>query len=199
MVSLPCSATMFCMFSTLASSLRFLVVLALFVGLLLRFFVFGVFFVPTPSMSPTFLPGDRVVVNLLSSNNTESLTRGDVIVYYAPVDEPLEMGFFTSLLNPAPAGHEAFVKRVIAFEGETVQFIGGALHVNERYVEESYLHVPHSFSSDPVTVPPNALFVAGDMRSNSLDSRTGAGFVPYSAVAGRVFMILLPVSRFGPL
>lgn len=156
------------------------VVMVVFVFLLRLIVVSG------PSMTPTLLNGDRVI--LLSNFLYRDVEVGDVVVMQIP-----------------SFGEEAIVKRVIAKGGQTVDidFEAGEVYVDGVLLEEDYINDLTHLSyldgpSFPVTVPEGCLFVMGDNRNESADSRYGPiGMVDERRVLGRVMTIIWPVSRFG--
>jgi signal peptidase I len=94
--------------------------------------------------------------------------------------------------------HEDFIKRVIGLPGETVELRDGRLFVDGVRIREPYLKgAVDTRDYGPVKVPEGALFVLGDNRLNSNDSRFGLGFVPVDKVVGRAFAIVWPPSRVG--
>ncbi|MEL7156321.1 MAG: signal peptidase I, partial [Actinomycetota bacterium] len=115
-----------------------------------RVFVLQVFFVPSSSMAPALEAADRIVVNRLDTNPR----RGDIVVHDAPGDDAL------------------FVRRVIAFGGETVAIIDGVVRVDGVELAEPYLG-PSAVNADfdPFVVPEGTLFLLGDNRQNAYDSR----------------------------
>jgi signal peptidase I len=94
--------------------------------------------------------------------------------------------------------HEDFIKRVIGLPGETVELRDGRLFVDGARIHQPYLKgAVDTRDYGPVRVPGGALFVLGDYRLNSNDSRFGLGFVPVDKVVGRAFAIVWPPSRVG--
>ena len=161
---------------------------AVLVALLVRNFVVQSFRIPSPSMHPTLLEGDRVLVNRLSYK-LHDVNRGDVIVFERP--------------DTAPAGPDEpndLIKRVVALPGETVVARDGVVYVDDKPLDEPYL--PDTTSTDkldkPVTVPEGEVFVMGDNRSNSSDSRY-IGTIPIDTIVGRAFAIIWPFSRISGL
>jgi signal peptidase I len=179
-----------------------LIVLAFALAILIKTFVVQAFFIPSGSMEPTLEPGDRVLVLKV----LDEPSRGDVVVFADPLDRPGEdrglVGGFAHWLSEtlgfARPEHEDFIKRVIGLPGEVVELRNGRLFVNGRRVPEPYL-AGRADTRDygPVEVPPDSLFVLGDNRLNSNDSRFGLGFVPMDKVIGRAFVIVWPPSRVG--
>jgi signal peptidase I len=179
-----------------------LIVLAFALALLLKTLVVQAFYIPSGSMEPTLKPGDRVLVNKLF----DSAERGDIVVFSDPrpgpqPDRGIVGGFLHWLsegLGVARPADEDFVKRVIGLPGETVELRNGKLFVDGTQVDEPYLKgPPDTRDYGPVVVPEGKLFVLGDNRMNSNDSRFGLGFVPIDKVVGEAFVTIWPPSRIG--
>ena len=182
--------------------LPILFVVALALAIILKTFVVQAFFIPSGSMEPTLQPGDRVLVQKV----VYGPDRGDVIVFSDPQGRPgpdrgIVGGFvhwLSSTLGIERPEHEDFIKRVIGLPGETVELRDGRLYVDGVRIHEPYLKgAVDTRDYGPVRVPEGALFVLGDNRLNSNDSRFGLGFVPVDKVVGRAFAIVWPPSRVG--
>ena len=182
--------------------LPILFIVALAVAIVLKTFVVQAFFIPSGSMEPTLEPGDRVLVQKV----VYGPDRGDVIVFSDPQGRPgpdrgIIGGFvhwLSSTLGIERPEHEDFIKRVIGLPGETVELRDGRLFVDGVRIREPYLKgAVDTRDYGPVKVPEGALFVLGDNRLNSNDSRFGLGFVPVDSVVGRAFAIVWPPSRVG--
>jgi signal peptidase I len=182
--------------------LPILFIVALAVAIVLKTFVVQAFFIPSGSMEPTLEPGDRVLVQKV----VYGPDRGDVIVFSDPQGRPgpdrgIVGGFvhwLSSTLGIERPEHEDFIKRVIGLPGETVELREGRLYVDGVRIHEPYLEgAVDTRDYGPVRVPEGALFVLGDNRLNSNDSRFGLGFVPVDRVVGRAFAIVWPPSRVG--
>lgn len=179
-----------------------LVLLAFGLAILLKTFVVQAFYIPSGSMEPTLEPGDRVLV--MKAFDTPQ--RGDIVVFVDPKPgkEP-ERGIVDGFLHWLSEGlgfarpvDEDFIKRVIGLPGETVELRNGKLFVDGVKISEPYLQgPPDTRDYGPVEVPEGKLFVLGDNRLNSNDSRYGLGFVPKDRVVGEAFMIIWPPSRIG--
>ena len=163
---------------------------ALVLAILVRTFLFGAYYIPSPSMEPTLSIGDRIVVNKVSYR-LHDVNRGDLVV-------------FTPTGTAAAEGIDDLIKRVIGLPGETVTVADGRVLIDGGMLIEPYLADP--FSTDDLqtvpwcldggmakcTVPADHVFVLGDNRANSRDSRS-FGPVPIDSIAGRAF------ARFWPL
>jgi signal peptidase I len=179
-----------------------LVLLAFALALLLKTFVVQAFYIPSGSMEPTLMPGDRVLVEKVQYHPSY----GDIIVFEDPhpgdqADRGIVGGFLHWLsqgLGLSQPADEDFIKRVIGLPGDTVELRRGKLFVNGDRVREPYLTGERDLRDyGPVTVPPASLFVLGDNRLNSRDSRFGLGYVPEDRVIGRAFVLIWPPSRIG--
>lgn len=181
-----------------------LIVLAFALAIVLKTFVVQAFFIPSGSMEPTLLPGDRVLVSKVLYHPH----RGDIIVFEDPHPGPQPdrsvIGGFVHWLSQglglARPADEDFIKRVIGMPGETVQIRDHAVLIDGRPLPEPYLTRDAKLSMGdygPATVPPDALFVMGDNRGNSNDSRASLGFIPLDRVVGHAFVIMWPPSRLG--
>ena len=190
-------------------------VIALGLSLVIKTFFVQAFYIPSESMQTVLEPGDRVLVSKLSPGPF-SLHRGDVVVFAdpgnwlnpapAPAQGPVRSAVRNTLtfvgLLPSDSG-EHLIKRVIGLPGDTVACCDpvGKLTVNGKAVDEPYLF-PDNRPSDvdfTVTVPTGRLWVMGDHRSLSEDSRFHRdeqdGTVPVSAVVGRAFVVVWPFGR----
>jgi signal peptidase I len=185
--------------------LPILVLTALVLALIIKAFLFQAFYIPSGSMVPTLMPGDRVLVNKVPYYFHDP-RRDDIIVFENPdpsaaVDRGIVGGFLHWLaqgLGLSTNPDEDFIKRVIGLPGDTVEGKGGYVYVNGHKLDEPYL-TQKTKPFDPVHVPADSLFVMGDNRRASNDSRFGLGFIPISKVVGRAFVKIWPPGRMGLL
>lgn len=168
------------------------IVIALVLALFIRTFVVQAFKIPSGSMEPTLLIGDHLLVNKFLYGTKIPFTdikvlplrepeRGDVIVFIYPVDPSKD-----------------FIKRVIGLSGDKVEVINKKVYVNGKAVEDPHAHFADNLilpkgseprdNFGPVTVPQDSLFVMGDNRDRSYDSRFW-GFVKKSEIKGKAFII----------
>ncbi len=167
------------------------IVIAIVIALFIRTFIVQAFDIPSGSMMQTLLPGDYILVNKfiygmrIPFMNARILSykepkRGDVIVFIYPKDPSKD-----------------FIKRVIGRQGETVQIIRGKIYIDNKPIPDpwGYFNKNESpgFISEvenfgPVVVPEGSLFVMGDNRNNSEDSRFW-GALPLDDVLGKAFII----------
>lgn len=176
-----------------------LFVISVIIGaLLLNAFVFQTYNVFGGSMEPTMQTGDRLVVNKMPA--TWERVRGQQ--YVPPRGQVI---VFLNPLGGSGSNEQHLVKRVIGLPGERVLVSGGTITVfnkenPEGFQPDKQLVGPQSPSSGniTITVPSDAIFVAGDNRiqNNSLDSRNGLGAVPLKLVEGPVYARIFPFSKF---
>lgn len=206
--------------SSLMRELPILVFVALALALLIKTFLVQAFFIPSDSMENTLLQGDRVLVNKFASHFGD-VKRGEVVVFRDPggwlpatADDnggnPISNGIkdvfvFVGLL---PSSSEKdLIKRVVGVPGDKVACCtNGKVTVNGIELDEPYIY-PGDKPSDrqfSVTVPPNRLWMMGDHRSLSADSRVhmsdpGNGTIPADNVVGRAFVLVWPLGRWSTL
>jgi signal peptidase I len=172
------------------------VVIALGAALLVRVYVLQQFYISGPSMETTLLENNRVLVNKLSYR-LHDVHRKDVVVF----DRITTSG--------GVIAHDDLIKRVIGIEGDTVEIKNCKVFVNAKEIEEPYLDkqilaLPNAvercrvIDMKPITVPKDQLFVMGDNRPESFDSRS-FGTIPKHLVVGRAFAIVWPLSRIAAL
>jgi len=157
------------------------IVVALVACILIFTFVGRIIGVDGGSMLPTLEDGDKIIITSLYGK----LEYGDIVV-----------------LTKREFSREPIVKRVIATEGQTVDinFRTGEVWVDDILLDEPYINAPTTRQLDmkfPVTIPEGCIFVMGDNRNKSTDSRASAiGFVDTRCVLGKAVNIIWPVSRF---
>ena len=157
-----------------------IVVAAFAIAMLVQFFVVKPFTIHQVSMEPTIVDGERVLVNRFIYHFRDPKV-GDVVVFHSP------------------ARGEDLVKRVVGVAGDRVEVKDGALYVNGERRIELYLNeqtIQGVFLE--ITVPRGTVFVMGDNRNNSLDSRI-FGPVSKKSILGRAFVIYWPISRWSGL
>lgn len=154
---------------------------ALVVALIIKTFLFQAFYIPSESMEPTLIDRDRVIVNKLSYQ-LHDVNRGDLVVFDRPPNEP-------------ETEIDELIKRVIALPGESVEARDGSVYIDGQRLSEPYLvdgASTHAFG--PVMVPEDRVFVMGDNRGNSRDSRV-FGPIDEDLIVGRAFVRVWPLGR----
>lgn len=158
---------------------------ALVVALVVTRFLIQAFFIPSLSMFPTLDIDDRVLVNKLSYDLHE-VNRGDLVVFERPASE-------------ADSDIKDLIKRVVALGGETVESRDGQLFVNGEPLDEPYLQAGIETNGVEVTtIPSGHIFVMGDNRGDSRDSRF-FGPLPEELIIGRAFVKVWPLLDVGLL
>jgi len=208
---------------TFWKELPILIVVALVLTFLIQTFLAKVYVIPSGSMETTLhgctgCNNDRVLVDKISYRFTDPAP-GDVVVFRGPdswsseieIQEPSNavvrgLQLFGSLIGLAPPDEKDFVKRIIAVGGQTVQCCDsrGQVMVDGKSLNEPYIFYlpeagpPKQASFGPVEVPQGQLWMMGDSRNNSADSRApDHGAVPVENVIGQARMIVLPFDRLG--
>lgn len=167
------------------SELPLLILTAIVVAWVIKSFVAQPFYIPSGSMEPTLMPGDRVLVSKLSYRLGEPRAK-DVVVFIAPQRES--------------AGLETdFIKRIVATPGMTVEVDNGTLLVDSQPQKEPYVRrdIPTS-NFGPQKVPSSTVFVMGDNRANSKDSRF-FGPIAQKDLIGKAVFVYWPPERMGRL
>ena len=162
------------------------IVIAVLIALFIRAFIVQAFKIPSSSMEPTLLVGDYLLVNKfiygvripysdIKLFEYKKPKRGDIIVFIFPKDRKKD-----------------FIKRVIGTEGEKVTILHNKIYIDDKLIDDPWGHftMPRSSIEDygPIKVPEGSLFVMGDNRDNSQDSRFW-GFVKTNEVKGKAFIV----------
>ena len=172
------------------------IIIAVVLALLIRTFIIQAFKIPSGSMTPTLLVGDRIFVNKFIYGARIPLTdirlpavreprRGDIVVFKSPEDPKKD-----------------FVKRLIALSGETVEIKEGFIYVNSEPVDKAlairsvyyYNRGDYGKEGEKINVPADAYYVLGDNSASSRDSRYW-GFVPKKNLIGKAVLIYWPINR----
>lgn len=162
-----------------------ILVIALALAILIRGWVAEPRVIPSDSMVPTLLAGDRLVVEKVSYRLHPPQT-GDIVVFEPP---PV-----LRTLGYRP--DQAFIKRVIGRAGQVIQVKAGQVYVDGNPLVENYIAEPPDYTWGPAIVPAHHLFVMGDNRNNSNDSHVW-GFLPEANVIGRAWLRFWPWQRWG--
>ncbi len=160
-------------------------VIAAVLAIVIRTFLLGPYKIPTGSMRPTFLEGDRIFVDKVSYRFHEP-ERGDIIVFKYPLDKKKD-----------------FVKRLVGLPGDKIEIRDGKLIMNGRMIDDPPFSNYYYYNRDDwdygkhgqmIEVPEGSFFAMGDNSAQSSDSRNW-GFVPRKNMVGKAFLIWWPPKR----
>jgi signal peptidase I len=178
-----------------------LILVAFVLALLIKTFLVQAFFIPSASMVPTLQIEDRVLVNKLVYDFGVP-QRFDIIVFEDPNAVEQDRGFFEGIwdwltegLGFATAQEQDFIKRVIGLPGDQVEIKEGEVFINGELIEDPPTVQTDQSTFGPITVEEDKVFVMGDNRANSSDSRSLLGQIPYDKIVGKAFVLLWPPSR----
>jgi signal peptidase I len=190
---------------SLLRELPLLLGVAFVIAFLVKTFVAQAFFIPSESMVHTLEVGDRVLVSRVSYQLHDP-RRGDIVVFTSPFET---QGSGDSRSLPSRVVHtvlesvglrqpstEDFIKRVIGLPGETVEGKSGKIYINGRQLVEPYLAEEPVGDFPPKTIPPGQIWVMGDNRNRSSDSRV-FGPIKESKIVGRAILRNWPLNRLG--
>jgi signal peptidase I len=156
------------------------IAIALVLSFFIITFIMQTHIVDGESMLNTLVHGQRLIVEKVSYRFVEP-KRGDIIVFRYPQ-------------NPK----ERYVKRVIGVPGDEIYIHNNVVYVNDVPINEPYVDIPASGNYYPVTVKEDHVYVLGDNRINSLDSRSPlVGQVPYDLIIGKAVLSFWPLNRLG--
>lgn len=201
------------------------IIIAVVLALLVRYYVGTPTIVNQTSMVPTFNNNDRLILNRLYRTLKTTPQRGDIITFEAPsvsylngeeadLNNPVAIynnqpeGLFSKFMyNVVEFGKTSYIKRVIGLPGEHIQIKDGKVYINGEELQEDYLPegtVTDSMASESISggqfldliVPEGTVFVMGDNRSHSADSRR-FGCIPYGKIEGKVVLRFWPLNVFG--
>ncbi len=206
------------------TELPMLVLIAFGIAIVIKTFLVQAFFIPSASMKPTLVEGDRVLVEKVSYALHDP-ERGDVVVFEKSVfgggrELPWyedARNFLRELLGLPTGGEEDYIKRVVAVAGDTIRYTGSprALRINGERVNQKFVKGGRDKISSTITkadckrlemeragrgcrIPAGKIFVMGDNRANSEDSRI-LGPIDQDKVIGRAFVIIWPPEDFRSL
>ncbi|MBD2461669.1 signal peptidase I [Oscillatoria sp. FACHB-1407] len=159
--------------------------IALVLALMIRLFVAEPRYIPSNSMEPTLLVGDRLVVEKLSYH-LRPPKAGEIIVFDPP-DALRTLGFRKD---------QVFIKRIIGEPGQILQIHNGTVYINGEPLQEDYIAAPPDYELPPIQIPDHQFFVMGDNRNNSNDSHVW-GFLPQENIIGRAVFRFWEPDRIG--
>ena len=158
------------------------IVIAIVLAFIIRTFVIEPYMVEGPSMTPTLINHERLLVNKFIYYVAEP-KKGEIIVFRYPRDPSRD-----------------FIKRVIAISGDTIEIRNGNVYVNGELKKEDYILEKTIGSYNKAIVPPGHVFVMGDNRNNSQDSRfSDVGFVPFKLIKGKASVVFWPIDAWRAL
>ena len=158
------------------------ILIAIVLAFFIRYFIVELYMVEGPSMRPTLVNSERLVVNKFIYHFKQP-ERGDVLVFRYPRDPSRD-----------------FIKRVIAVAGDTIEIKDGRVFLNGQLQNEPYILEKTRSSYSLATVPEGTIFVMGDNRNNSEDSRfKDVGFVPLDMIKGKAVMVFWPLDQMKTL
>ncbi len=170
-------------FGTLLAWARDLVI-AIVIAVVVIIFVYQPVKVEGTSMMPGLVDQERIFVNkFIYSFRIGEIQRGDLVVFWYPADQS-----------------KSYIKRVIGVPGDLVSIDRGAVRINGRPIQESYVPREYrdTYSMPPLKVEPGHYFVLGDHRNSSNDSRSW-GLVPRSCIYGKAVFVYWPLEKIGPV
>ena len=195
------------------------IIIAVVLALIVRYYIGTPTIVNQTSMVPTFNNGDRLILNRLYRTFKETPKRGDIITFEAPsisylngeeadLNNPVATynkepkGLFSKFMyNVVEFGKKSYIKRVMGLPGEHIQIKDGKVYINGEELDEPYLVDDVVTEAEngqfiDIIVPENTVFVMGDNRSHSADSRR-FGCIPYEKIEGKVVLRFWPLNAFG--
>lgn len=197
--------------SATGSAIEFVTIIAVALGLALgiQAFIVKPYRIPSGSMEPTLAIGQRVLVDRVSKHFT-SFHRGDIVVFKPPkgADSEIQCGDPNKppdepCPKPTPEKSDTnFIKRIIGLPGDRLKVIKGHAYINGKELNEPYIRpdpsCPICTERREITIPPGHLFMMGDNRGESDDSRDW-GPVPKGWIIGKAFFTYWPPHRIGTL
>ena len=196
------------------------IIIAVVLALLVKYFLGTPTIVKQTSMVPTFQPNDRLILNRLYRTFKTTPQRGDIITFEAPtvsnsagekVDLENPVAKYTNktnglvskfFYNVVEITKRSYIKRVIGLPGDHVEIKDGSVYINGEKLEENYLSNDVKTESVnggqylDIIVPEKTVFVMGDNRPDSIDSRK-FGCIPYEKIEGKIVLRFWPLNKFG--
>lgn len=185
------------------------VILAVILAVLIRYYLIAPSKVKQGSMSPTLKEGQRVILNRMN----KEYSRGDIITFEAPnyintkkVDQENPIAIYSYepnnwienlIYNVLEINKSSYIKRIIGISGDKIKIINGEVYLNGNILKEDYLLegiTTEQLNYNDITVPEGYVFVMGDNREQSVDSRV-FGCIPISKIEGKVWFRYWPLSN----
>lgn len=181
-------------------SWMFYILAAFVIAMLINIFVFQPTYVEGMSMEPTLHDGDRLIINKLPHTFHQKPSYGDIVVIDSRVEKPravkdditenFKNNAISILLFKLPQDEFYWIKRVVGLPGDVIEFKDEKLVRNGKVVDEPYIAEKMDFfSEEKITVPAGSIFVMGDNRNHSKDSRY-IGCIPFSHIIGKYIIKL---------
>lgn len=191
----------------------FCIIVAVILALLFRHFIGTPTVVQQPSMQTTLMPNDRLILNRWVATVNGELKRGDIITFEAPtgnasLDNPIARydynptGFWEKFnYYFLENGKKSYIKRIIGLEGDIIQIKDNKVYrngvmLNEEYLQDGMVTTSMGGAFTDLVVPNGCVFVLGDNRGSSVDSRI-FGCIPLDRVESRVLFRFWPLNKFG--
>lgn len=196
------------------------IIIAIVLAVLVRYYIGTPTVVQQQSMQTTFMPGDRLILSRLAKTFKKNYQRGDIITFEAPsttvvASANANFDYPVAIYENEPKGlwnkfvyyileinKTCYIKRIIGVEGDHIEIKDGKVYLNGEELQEEYLDEgvetnmgTYGVYSD-IVVPEGYVFVMGDNRSHSTDSRC-FGCIPVSKITGKVWIRFWPFSKFG--
>lgn len=193
------------------------ILIAFVLALLIRYFIGTPTIVQQPSMYPTLKSGQRLILNRWTRTTKQMPERGDIITFEAPSQEyatnPDTSNLIANYSNEPTnwfnkfvyyfleIGKESYIKRVIGLPGDHIEIKDGKVYINDAELDEPYLQPDVTTNVElnqyhDLVVPENCVFVMGDNRDHSTDSRA-FGCIPLDKIEGKVWIRFWPLNLFG--
>lgn len=192
------------------------IIIAIVLALIVRYYLGTPTIVKSVSMKPTLVENQRLILNRVARTVKKMPNRGDIITFEAPLktytvnQDDLIAKYSNATLNwfeyfkyyILEIGKESYIKRVIALPGEHVKIDEGKIYINGEELKEEYLQegiittVDKDIEYNDFIVPDNSVFVLGDNRAQSTDSRK-FGCIPLNKIEGKVLIRFWPLNVFG--
>ena len=186
------------------------ILIAILLALVIRMYVGTTVEVQQTSMIPTLEQGEKLIIDRRNKKEIYNYERGNLVIFEAPKEQTVyttqiapyqeKKGIWENFVHSVlEIQKTSYVKRLIALPGETVSIQNNQVYINGQVLEENYITsnvITEGRTFHKVTVPENCVFVMGDNRQGSLDSRD-FGFIPAEKLEGKVWIRLLPFSKIG--
>lgn len=196
------------------------IIIAVALALLVRYYLGTPTIVQQPSMQTTFMPGDRLILSRITRTAKGKYERGEIITFEAPSTTIISSSntnfeYPVAMYENEPEGlwnkfvyyvlemnKTSYIKRIIGVEGDHIEIKDGKVYLNDEELQENYLNegvttnMGISGVYSDITVPEGYVFVMGDNRNHSVDSRS-FGCIPVSKIEGKVWIRFWPFSKFG--